>query len=152
MGLLIRTLLSWLLVLAVPAQGAAAATMAFCGPDHHGGAPAIHSHEGTAAAPAPHHHGEAASGHAGTGKHTMPAQAHDDGSASGPAATATQLPDVDQQKCSACASCCSVGAIVSTVVTIAVPAGSPTVFDAVVPTVDPFAVGGPDRPPRIVLV
>ena len=33
---LFRTLLMCLLVLAVPAQGSAAVTTAFCGPDHHG--------------------------------------------------------------------------------------------------------------------
>ena len=35
--MLIRTLLIWLLALAIPAQGAAASTMAFCGAGHHGG-------------------------------------------------------------------------------------------------------------------
>lgn len=57
----------------------------------------------------------------------------------------------DKQKCSACASCCSFSAIVQTGVNVAAPAATATVFTAVVPTVDAFAVGGPDRPPRIVL-
>ena len=35
MTLWMRSLLIWLLVLAVPAQAIAAASMAFCGPDHH---------------------------------------------------------------------------------------------------------------------
>lgn len=56
-----------------------------------------------------------------------------------------------KQKCSACASCCSFGAILSTVLTLPAPAPSPTVFSTVVPTVDAFAADGPDRPPRIVL-
>ena len=41
--------------------------------------------------------------------------------------------------------------MLSTVVTIPVPATTNTLFCTVVPTVDAFAVGGPDRPPRIVL-
>ena len=41
MDVLIRTLLIWLLMLAIPAQGVAAAAMAFCGPKHHGGGSAV---------------------------------------------------------------------------------------------------------------
>ena len=67
------------------------------------------------------------------------------------AGTAAKSSHSDKQKCSACASCCSVSAILNTVATIPAPAATPTVFAAVVPTVDAFAVGGPDRPPRIVL-
>lgn len=56
-----------------------------------------------------------------------------------------------KQKCSACASCCSLGAILTAVPDIPVTESAPTVFATVVPTVDAFAVDGPDRPPRIVL-
>jgi len=60
MGLLVRTLLIWLLVLAVPAQGAAAATMAFCGPNHHGGE-STSTHSETSSNASEHsHHGDAA--------------------------------------------------------------------------------------------
>lgn len=56
-----------------------------------------------------------------------------------------------KQKCSACASCCSLGAILTTVPVVPVTDSAPTVFAAVVPTVDAFAADGPDRPPRNVL-
>lgn len=145
MGLLIRTLLIWLLVLAVPAQGLAAATMAFCGPNHHGGDsastasqlgsnPAEHAHHGDAA-PAPELEASAPADEAGA----------DDASAISKASHAAQ------QKCSACASCCSLGAMLTTVPVIPVADSAPMVFAAVVPTVDPFAADGPDRPPRNVL-
>ena len=142
MGLLIRTLLIWLLVLAVPAQGAAAATMAFCGPNHHGAGATTHAQS------APHtehaQHGGAAHQHM-----TVPDEADDSASASsdGPG----KLVHGDKQKCSACASCCTFGAILSTVLVVPAPAVTPTVFSAVVPTVDAFAADGPERPPRSVL-
>ncbi len=144
MGLLIRVLLIWLLVLAVPAQGAVAATMALCGPHHHDGgataqlqaaAPAAHAHHGGAAL-ADHEHAPAA------------AVADEDSSA---AASAAKVSDPSKHKCSACTSCCSVGAILSSVLAVPAPVFTPTVFSAVVPSVDTFAADGPDRPPRFVL-
>ena len=147
MALLIRTLLVWLLVLAVPAQGAAAATMAFCGPNHHGGATASSA---APAASAGHedHHGTA---EGATGHHDMSSQANEDDAALASPATFSQGKHTVQHKCSACASCCSLGALLSPMPAVPVPAVAPTVFDAVVPTVSAFAADGPDRPPRIVL-
>ena len=147
MGLLLRTLLIWLLVLAVPAQGAAAATMAFCGPNHHAVgtttaaqpvAPAEHPHPGSDA--------ESAHGH-----HAMAAQGDEGGSASAAAAAPTKFVQADQQGCSACASCCSVSAILSPLLTVPAPTVTATVFGAVSPDVDAVAVDAPDRPPRPVL-
>ena len=143
MGLLIKTLLIWLLVLAVPAQGAAAANMAFCGPHHHGGgaaaqmqpvAPATHAHHG-GAADAQHGYLQAA---AQVDKVSSTSAALDIGS------------DASEHKCSACASCCSAGAILSSVLAVASPLFAPTVMTAAVPSVDTFAADGPERPPRIV--
>ena len=56
MALPIRTLLIWLLALALPAQAVAAATMAFCGPQHAHEAVAAQPHSAT---PAQHAHDEA---------------------------------------------------------------------------------------------
>ena len=144
MGLFIRTLLIWSLVLAVSAQGAAAATMAFCGPNHHGGGAAAQLQ---LAAPAehPHHDGAVASEH----EHPRAEAQADPGSAGLEASG--KAGDASQHKCSACASCCSVGAILSSVLAVPAPVFTPTVFSAVVPRVDTFAADGPDRPPRIVL-
>ena len=142
MGLFIRTLLIWSLVLAVSAQGAAAATMAFCGPDHHGGGAAAQLQ---LAAPAEHAHHDGA---------VAPAHAHPQAEAQadpGPAglAASAKTSDANQHKCSACASCCSVGAILSSVLAVPAPVFSATLISAVVRRVDTFAADGPDRPPRI---
>ena len=147
MGLLIRALLIWLLVLAVPAQGASAATMAFCGPNHHGGgaaaqvraaAPGNHAHHGFSA-PTDDEHPQVAS------------QADEDASTSATSVASAKVSHASKHKCSACASCCSVGAILSSVLAVPAPVFTPTVFSAVVPSVDTLAADGPDRPPRLVL-
>ena len=147
MGLLIRTLLIWLLALAVPAQGAAAATMAFCGPNHHGGVAAAQMQP---AAPADHAHqdGGVASEH----EHPQAAAvAAEDSSASAASVASAKVSHASKHKCSACASCCSVGAILNSVLEVPAPVFTPTVFSTVVPSVDTLAADGPDRPPRIVL-
>ena len=147
MGLLIRTLLVWLLVLAVPAQGAAAVTMAFCGPNHHGGSAAASAQQAGPAELLNHH----SDGQSTPGHHEMAAQADESDSASASPATSSPGSHAVKQKCSACASCCSLGAILSPPLAVPAPAVTPTVFSVVVPTVSAFAADGPDRPPRIVL-
>ena len=143
MGLLVRTLWVLLLALSVPAQGVAAATMAFCGPNQHGqtalprlSATAAHTHIGSAAQ-APHGHDVFAD------------QPDEDESGSASADAPAKLGQADEHKCSACASCCSAGAILSMVLTVPAPVVSRTVFISVVPTVDAFAADRLDRPPRV---
>lgn len=144
MGLLVRTLLIWLLVLAIPAQGAAAATMAFCGPDHHGSGAAgagvradVSMH---------HHHGDAESVHQGRSGASATMAADDDAQAG------AQVSQAAKPKCSACASCCSMGAMLTAVPVVPVTDSAPPMFATVVPSVDAFAADGPDRPPRSVFV
>lgn len=144
MGLYVRTVLISLLVLAVPAKAAAAVTLAFCGPNHHRAGQAQQ-----VAVAVPAHHWSAAQtehGHA-----SVAAQSDGDAMTSAPASTTAPAKPVqaDEQKCSACASCCSGGAILSTMLAIPAPEVGPTVFVADVPRVDAFAASGPDRPPRI---
>jgi len=147
MGLLIRTLFIWLLVLAVPVQGAAAATMAFCSPSHHGGA-AAEQMQSVGPADHAHHIASAASEHA----HHQVAASFDEVSAAPADSTPpSAFSQASKHKCSACASCCSLGAILNAVLAVPTPAFSPTVFSTVVPSVDAFAADGPDRPPRHVL-
>lgn len=152
--MLIRTLLVWLLVLAVPAQGAAAATMAFCGPNHPGGAAASRAEQ---RAPAEHVHpqahpqADAQGSHGDHGDHDKATAARADSADAGSSAAPAKSVHADNQKCSACASCCSIGAILNSVLAVPAPELTPTVFSVVVPTVDAFAVDGPDRPPRLVL-
>lgn len=146
MPLLIRTLLLWLLVLAIPAQGVAASTMAFCGPKHHGGvaaaaadlaATASHVHGGLEAAAA-HEHPRADANTPVAGEPGVSAKA--------------KVSSADQHKCSVCGACCSTGALMSAVPTIVAANAASTAFSTVVAAVDPFAAEGPDRPPRILLV
>ena len=162
MALLIRTLLVWLLVLALPAQGVAAATMAFCGPHHPGGGAASHAEQRAAAEhvhpqarpqahPQAHPEADAQGSHGDHGDHHQATAARADSADAGSSAAPAKGGHADQQKCSACASCCSIGAILNSVLAVPAPELSPTVFAVVVPTVDAFAVDGPDRPPRIVL-
>ena len=147
MGLFVRTLLVWLLVLAVPAQGAAAVTMAFCGPNHHaGGATQVqlvelaeHAHPDSRAMTVHEHH-------------DVTAQADEASSASTNSAASPRVSDSGTHKCSACSLCCSFGAILNSVLAVPAPVFTPTVFSTVVPGVDSFAADGPDRPPRIALV
>jgi hypothetical protein len=135
-----RAVLIWLLALALPAQGVMAATMVFCGPNHHERAsasaaghdadPAQQPHE-----PAAHAHDAATDGHVGMA-----------------AADGTDAPDKFAQsalhKCSVCASCCSAAAILDTAPKPHALEAAPADFAALAPVIEPFAVGGPDRPPR----
>ena len=123
-----RTLLVWLIVLALPVQGASAATMAFCGPAHHGG------------------------GQARTAVNDLEAGMAAEAAFSDDASSMLKASQAAKQKCSVCASCCSLGAILTTVPVVPATEAAPTVFTTVVPTVDAFAADGPDRPPRNVLV
>ena len=121
--------------------------MAFCGPNHHSAGAAAQTQP---AGPAnhTHHDGTAATEH----EHPQTAApADEDSSASAVSAASAKVSDASKHKCSACASCCSVGAILSSVLAVPAPVFTPTVFSAVVPSVDTLAADGPDRPPRIVL-
>ena len=148
MGFLGRTLLIWLIVLAVPAQGAAAATMAYCGPNHHGGGGAAVQALETESAEHSNHRSGTHNAHA---HHDMAAQADEGNSAAADSAASPQGGHAVEQKCSACASCCSISVILSSPIAVPVPAVTPTVFSAVVLSVAAFATDGPDRPPRIAL-
>ncbi len=175
MWILVRTALIWLLAVALPVQGAAAATMLACGPGHHGAAgshahsaaagQAPHSHDhGTQAAPAypvqhdhhaghnaaqAHTHGDGADHHhGGTPGESLEASPTD----ASPTASATGNPvHKSAGKCSACASCCTVAVLPTSAFAIASPvhADRVAVFFPVQAAV--FMTGGLDRPPRTFL-
>jgi len=138
--MMLRALLIWLLVLALPAQGAIAATMVFCGPNHHGSAAAATASDDVHA----QHH-----------DHTPTAPVHDHVAGGGTVDTASaesaapeRVGQADMKKCSVCASCCSATAIQSTVPKLPVLEPDSMVFATVVPVIEPFVADGPDRPPR----
>ena len=144
MSFALRTLLTWLLVLAVPAQGAAAETMALCGPNHQGGEAA---RSAVRSISSEHTHlGDAAPVHDVDANASANALVADDTSA------VVKAGQSAMQKGSACASCCSLGAILTTVPVLPAIDSAPTVFAFVVFKVDTFAPDSPDRPPRNVLV
>ena len=144
MACLMRSLLVWLLVLALPAQGLAAATMAFCGAGQHSVETAT-----PAAQHSPSAQGHAATGHFAAHDHqAMVPEA--DGQLQAPAdcAESHATPAAKAHQCSVCATCCSVGALPSTVLTVPVTAPVATVFATVAASVDFVAADGLERPPR----
>jgi len=125
----------WLLALAIPAQGLAAATMAFCGPNHHRAVVAAQAH--------------AVAGVDCLHQHLAAAPSADEGGGD-IGAEAAKADTASAHKCSACAACHAVGALLTTVGAMPAPAPTPTVFHAAVPRVAAVAADGPERPPRAV--
>jgi hypothetical protein len=132
---IIRTLVVWLLALALPMQGVAAATLVFCGQASH--------HE---------RHQAVAAGvvHADVHSHANAEVA----ASAATAATAAihggdcQPASAEGHTCSACAACCSVGAMLSPVPTVPMPDSAPIEFLMLVRAIGAFVADGLDRPPR----
>jgi hypothetical protein len=138
MNAVFRTLLIWMLVLGIPLQGVAAATMAFCDSGRHSAAEAAHPHaQGSSTHESVAHASH--SGHDTTA--SLPNPEHR-------ASLSADAGSASSHKCSACASCCSVGALPTTALTVPAPEVSPALFATLAPAVDAFAADGPDRPPR----
>ena len=131
----------WLLALAVPAQGFAAASMLNCGLGHHGTV--------SGQVRADHHHD--AHGHDGAAAADADEAGEKVASSDAEAAPAHGLHKNKTRSCSACASCCTAAAPPSAVPTFeAVPA--PDVFQPLTsPGVAAFLTSGPQRPPRSLL-
>jgi hypothetical protein len=127
----IAVLIVWLLAVALPVQGLAAATMLHCAPQR--------SHTTSSSAPAGHeHHGAA---HA---QQHHDASAHDHGSTSDHhASVKTPL-----QKCSACATCCIGVALPSSAQSVPEPLAAAGARPEPVLVHAAFLTSGPDRPPR----
>ena len=146
----LRITLMWLVALAVPIQGYAAATMLGCGPEHHrmaglqsqaaaadGSDPAVkqHSPDAHAGMVGDHPHGDSAE----------PSHAH-------VLKTHGSSGKVGKGACTPCASCCVVAALPATMVVFQpVP-----LVEFFVPlaarSVASFVTEGPERPPRSILV
>lgn len=152
---LLRTVLTWLLVLALPAQGYAAQAMLFCGPAHHRAmlsetvvhGAAVHDHAEHGGGPADTHTPdgavqaatEAADAHAGS--HGPVASGDNAGKAESPGAGT----------CSACAACCSAAIITSPSQAFAPVRLTPDYGIAAIERHDSRAGGGLERPPRSLL-
>ena len=159
MGQMLRTVLIWLVALAIPAQGMAATAMLHCGPHHHvalAAQPKVHGHPGdlwlAPAAPATHSHASHPAVDVDAAGDIGKNSASPDSASTtqvGKATVATKAAGSTYQKCSACASCCAGLALPSTAVT-------PPVIDPIREvTVLPrswaasIVIDGPERPPRI---
>ena len=142
---LLRTVWICLLVLALPAQGMAAATMAFCGQAGH------HAPSGIAENMHGMHHGVDADTDSKTPATALPVTA----------LPVTALPvtaDMAQPNahepghtCSACASCCAAGFIPAAGSKMFAIDMAATLHPTALVDIGPFATDAPDRPPRAVL-
>jgi len=126
----------WLLALALPTQGLAAATMLHCAPQRSETAPSLHAghaHHGAGAhdsAHAQHHHTAA----------TDPQAADDDADAGN---VKTPL-----HKCSACATCCIGLALPPSAQSLPGPLAAATARPEAATVHAAFLTSGPERPPR----
>jgi hypothetical protein len=128
MRLSLRPLLIWLMVLAVPIQAIAAASMQHCGAVHR-----LMQSQSTAAV-APDHHDLA---------HAATPHLHADADTS-PGAT----PASDDFTCSACASCCCALALPSSLAPLPPPPIEAHAAALAASGLVSFMSGGIDRPPR----
>ena len=128
-----RRLAVWLLALAIPLQGLAAATMLHCTPLRADAiAHAGHAHHGSSAAGHHAHEGAAADAQAAS------AAPHDHGSGVTPSV----------HKCSACAACNVGVGLPSTLAALPEPPAEPAAHPAPASVRTAFLTPGPDRPPR----
>ena len=144
MGLRFRIVLTWLLLLALPLQGFAAATMVNCGPNHHRmmSAPMAGTTEADEHAAGEQHHHEMG----------VMTDHHDAVSSDGDSPSVHHLDKLMKFKCSACAACCMGAAMPTAAVGFEPlpPAIAPAIY---VPTSHVgFVSDGPDKPPRLSLV
>ncbi len=145
MRLRFRFVLAWLVLLALPMQGFAAATMLNCGPNHHrmmaaamAGATEADEH----VAGEQHHHEMG----------VMADHLHEAAADDGDTALVHHLDKLMKFKCSACAACC-MGAAMPTAAVCFDPLPLAVSPAAYVPTLHlGFVADGPDKPPRLFLV
>lgn len=135
----LKTFLLWLLIAALPIQGAAAVIQASCGPRHHG--------MSVVAIADDHHHGagQAVHSHSADSMNIMDEKAEDVDK--GATSKTVKLPV--SSYCSACSACCA-GAVAPPPSVSLTPTFL-TVEAAVLPPVVSFTgfiPAGPERPPR----
>ena len=121
MSRVLRTAVMWLLSLALPLQGYAAATMAHCDASHHRMAGGLSHADAAPHDRAGHHHEVTSTAGAGVVK-SVDSDSHHGGSATG------DVDKLSKYKCSACASCCTSAVLPSSVVTFSTD--SPVAFVA----------------------
>jgi len=136
----VRLVLTWLLALALPVQGVAAATMAACGARH-----AIHAAATAHAAS----RGIDSAGHH-THRHDA-ATAHANDARARPLHAATKASDDSVHKCSACASCCLNAVVATATITFDTIARADRFAPLVTAGPAAYVTEGQERPPRTFL-
>lgn len=140
----IRTVLTWLVALAIPVQAFAAATMLSCGPGHERMAGAMHVDHDDAAPGGAHGHIAVAPG----GAHVAIAAPGDADVVTAASGDANHPAALGAFKCSACAACCMASALPATpLVVAAVRTGSDAIPERHQPTAD-LVVERLEHPPR----
>lgn len=155
MSRIVRALLAWVMVIAMPVQGMAASAMLFCGASHGRMMQALFV-EAPAAAPGhvhDHEHGGPAADHGGVHPHAdssdlAASQAPQNADADGAQGF---VPDHGKFSCSACAACCSVLALPAQFALPGAPSLAHPVHMAPGAPVASHHPDGLDRPPRTVL-
>lgn len=146
MRFLTRTVLTWLLALAIPLQGFAASAMLFCAPGH-SGMVAVTEYQ-----PTSHHQHETQASHHNHKTAAPTSMSHTDDATPSPTESA-KVGQLGEGKCSTCASCCTGSVLVSTL--SANPPVAMTGSASIPFTLAPFASHVPegfDPPPRATLV
>lgn len=128
---LVRVILTWLLVLALPVQGYAASSLRWCGMAQQQGSTtaAPHDHAAMLAAAMPEHAGQ------GTDAAAKGTQGGTDGS-------------TDAGKCSVCAACCGAPALASMGPVVAVVPATPPYGAVLMVALTGTSPEGFERPPR----
>jgi hypothetical protein len=145
----LRILLMWLVALAVPVQGFAAASMLGCGPGHHGTTGA-QAHAGPM-----HEHASGTSQHAhGVDLDGDSSSHHPDASAAAAHGDTPEAPAEGKSgagSCSACASCCLAAALPATALSFEASSVADFIALSIPRSPASFFTDGPERPPRLVL-
>ena len=168
---LLRTVLIWLVVLAVPAQGMAAVSMMHCGPGHHGaqvtqgmaptlaeispvapGGQAAHGHAVQAGHTGHASHAAAHAGMASASAHLVASSEAADTAQPGKVIAPVEADDPSYKKCSACAACCAGLALSGTAVKPPTTDSADEVTVSALFMAASVVIDGLERPPRILRV
>lgn len=147
---MLRTVMTWLLVLVVPIEGLAAMTMLSCGPGHLRTPDALPAHHLVNNGHAAHGYplpGHASNLDAGAAEDHRPSRESTEPNVTGAGKSAAgDLDQLAKFKCSASAVCC-LGLPASTV-TFDLKISAASVIGTATASLAPFITGGPERPPR----
>ena len=144
MPALVRSLLIWLMVLALSSQGFAASVMQHCAPVN----PPVHSVAAMALSMDGHDHAHADE----LAGHDLAQHAHaSEGMTTDGANLAHGKTAAGAGKCSACAACCPAVGMPPSVTPIPTPPAQTQALQLPFIAVDSFVPGGLDRPPRNLL-